>query len=113
VLLASGIGNPAAFEASVASLGARVLGHRRFPDHHAWSEAEARELAGEAARAEAWLVTTAKDAVKLAPLGSAARALEVELEIVAGAPVLAALLDALPPSRARRERSALHEGLHG
>ena len=64
-----------------------------------------------------WLVVSAKDAVKLRPLAFAARAvvrvLEVELELLEGAPALAALLDALPVSQAQRERAALHEGLHG
>ena len=113
VLLASGIGNPGAFEATVRGLGARVVEHRRFADHHGYSPDDARRLAREADEAGAWLVTTGKDAVKLGPLGCPGRALEVELELVSGSPVLAALLDALPPSRARRERAALHEGLHG
>jgi exopolyphosphatase/pppGpp-phosphohydrolase len=56
---------------------------------------------------------TSKDAVKLRALGVSALALEVELAIVRGAMVLEALLDALPPSRAQRERAALHEGLAG
>jgi hypothetical protein len=39
--------------------------------------------------------------------------LAVEIELVEGAAVLAALLDALPRGRAARERASLHEGLHG
>jgi hypothetical protein len=39
--------------------------------------------------------------------------LEVEIAILTGAPVLAALLDSLPTGRQARERRALHEGLHG
>jgi tetraacyldisaccharide 4'-kinase len=113
VWLASGIAHPAAFERSARDLGAVVAGHRRFPDHHAWSAEEARALEDEARRAGALLVTTGKDAVKLAPLGCRARALAIELELTAGAPALAALLDALPRSRARREREALHGGLSG
>lgn len=109
--VASGIGHPAAFEATLASLGARVRERRRFSDHHAFSAAD---LDGLGSR---WLVVSAKDAVKLRPLAFAARAvvrvLEVELELLEGAPALAALLDALPVSQAQRERAALHEGLHG
>ena len=107
--LVSGIGNPEAFERTVEELGARVTEHRRFPDHHAFG---AGDVAGLGAGGRA-LVTTAKDAVKLARLAPDALALEVELELVAGAPVLDALLDALPAGRARRERASLHEGLHG
>jgi tetraacyldisaccharide 4'-kinase len=113
VLLVSGIGNPEAFEASGGALGARITGHHRLADHHPYSAAEARALVAEAEREQAWLVTTAKDAAKLRPLGVQGRALEVELELLSGAPVLAALLDALPPARGLRERRALHEGLHG
>jgi tetraacyldisaccharide 4'-kinase len=89
--LASGIGNPEAFERTVRDLGARVKTHRAFADHHLYAAADLRGL-GEAGRA---LVVTAKDAVKLAPLGVAFLALEVELAIVAGDAVLEALLDAL------------------
>ena len=127
VRLVSGIGHPAAFEATVAGLGATVVEHRRFPDHHAYTAEQARALLADPEGTRARLITTAKDAVKLGALldadgdlgsgggvrGARACALEVELELTAGAPVLAALLDALPESRARRERRTLHEGLHG
>jgi len=110
VELLSGIGNPEGFERSVRALGAEVAAHRRFADHHDYAEAD---LAGLGAR----VVTTTKDAVKLVGL-SAARALdawvlEVEFAITSGAPALGALLDALAPSRAERERAALHGGLAG
>ena len=104
--LVSGIGNPDAFRAALEQLGARIRAERRFPDHHAFSAEDVRGLAGP-------IVCTSKDAVKLRPLGVELLALEVELVLRFGAPVLAALLDALPPSRAARERAALHEGLHG
>jgi tetraacyldisaccharide 4'-kinase len=107
--LVSGIGNPEGFEATLRALGASVVEHRRFPDHHPY---ERRDLEGLGADGR-WVVTTGKDAVKLAPLGLEARVLDVELELTGGAPVVAALLDALPESRATRERNALHEGLHG
>jgi tetraacyldisaccharide 4'-kinase len=109
--LVSGIGHPEAFERTVGELGARVVEHRRFPDHHAYA---AGDLAGLGARPVA---ITAKDAVKLrrvaGGLAPAIRVLEVELELVEGETVLEALIDALPPARARAERAALHEGLHG
>lgn len=109
VALVSGIGNPEAFESTVRALGARIAEHRRFPDHHPYTAAD---VAGLAAKGSA-VVTTAKDLVKLGEQLPAARALEVELEVVSGEPALDALLDALAPGRAQRERTALHEGLHG
>ena len=105
--LVSAVGNPDAFENTVKELGASVVSHWRFRDHHAF---EKGELAGLGERP---LLVTAKDAVKLEGLGVPFGVLEVELEIVRGASVLAALLDALPVSESIRARRALHEGLHG
>ena len=107
--LVSGIGNPAAFEASVLALGASVAEHRRFPDHHAFA---AGDLAGLGTDGR-WVITTAKDAVKLEGVELDLRVLEIELALTTGGPVIEALLDALPPGRALLERRALHEGLHG
>jgi tetraacyldisaccharide 4'-kinase len=111
--LVSGIGNPDAFERSVRDLGADVVAHRRFGDHHAYT---ARDLEG-LGRGGARVVTTAKDAVKLAPLseraGIDAWVLEIEIALREGASVLAALLDSLPEASAARERRALHGGLAG
>jgi hypothetical protein len=39
--------------------------------------------------------------------------LDVEMEVTRGAPILDALLDALPPTQRSRERASIHEGLHG
>lgn len=106
--LVSAIGNPEAFQRTLEGLGARVASHRVFPDHHLYSSADLDGL-GAGGR---WLVTTEKDAVKL----SETRALYVlgtDFELVEGAAVLDALLDALPPSDERNRRHALHEGLHG
>jgi tetraacyldisaccharide 4'-kinase len=111
--LVSGIANPDAFRAQVAGLGARVRSERCFPDHHAYSAADAAELARLADGGGGPLVCTQKDAVKLVPLGLECLSLQVELALVSGAPVLEALLDALPRSQAERERAALHEGLAG
>ena len=108
VQLVSAVGNPEAFERTVTGLGGRITGHRDFPDHHRYTRADFAEQ-----RTDRWLVTTAKDAVKLDELGVGAHVLEVELVIEDGAGVLEALLDALPPGRARLERRNLHEGLHG
>jgi len=62
----SALGNPEAFPRSVRSLGADLLAHRSFRDHH-WYTAEDMASMGEEAAAlgaEA-VVTTEKDAVKI------------------------------------------------
>lgn len=121
VLALSAIGNPAAFARTLSDLGARVVEERRLPDHHAYTAADLAALpAGPGAPL---VVTTAKDAVKLAPLSQRAtsgapqaadvRVLYMELEVTRGGDVLDALLAALPPGAAARQRAALHEGLHG
>jgi tetraacyldisaccharide 4'-kinase len=107
--LASGIGNPRAFEATVRSLGARIREHRAFEDHHAFASDDLAGL-GEGGRL---LVVTGKDAPKLADLGASFLALDVAIAIRTGAGVLEALLDALPPAEAARGRGALRAGMHG
>lgn len=108
VELVSALGNPEAFQRTVEGLGARVVRHRVFADHHAYSAADLEE----ASAPGRWLVTSEKDAVKLAGWRRC-HVLGVEFELREGAPVLAALLDGLQPGEALRARRALHEGLHG
>ena len=74
VLVISAVGDPAAFEAQLSALGAKVES-RRFADHHRFTAAEAVRLAGEAALlargagdAAPVALCTLKDAVKLASL---------------------------------------------
>ena len=109
--LVSAIGNPDAFEATVRSAGARVREHRRFADHHAY---RAGDLAGlGAGEPPLPVVTTTKDAVKLGQLLPGALALEIDFEPTTSLPALEALLEAIPAGTRRRERDAMHEGLHG
>lgn len=107
----SALGSPAAFERTLEDLGARLIERRRLPDHHRYVATDLDGL-GAAGRI---VVTSAKDATKLETLQLAQDVwvLDIEFELVEGAAVLEALLDALRPSRAGRERVALHEGLHG
>lgn len=63
VVLVSGIGNPAAFAATVTSLGARIAGDLRFPDHHHYGDADLETIRQASRRGR--LLTTTKDAVKL------------------------------------------------
>jgi tetraacyldisaccharide 4'-kinase len=112
--LLSGLGNPAAFEATVCGLGARVVEHRALPDHHPFV---AGDLVGLGARP---LVITTKDEPKLRPVISAGTGapfevwvLDIELRVTEGEQHLQRLLANLPEAQARRERDALHGGLHG
>lgn len=80
VVLASGIGNPAGFERTARDLGWHVREHLRFPDHHAYTEADCAQLKATAQRHQATVVVTAKDAIKLRNRGlSGAQVLEITL----------------------------------
>lgn len=63
VLVVSALGDPSSFEESVSAIGASVAGRKRYPDHHRYTRAEAAEVLGQ----QRWVVTTAKDIVKLRP----------------------------------------------
>lgn len=64
VLAISAIGEPAAFEAQLTALGARLTS-AAFADHHAFSPGDVARLAARAPR-DGLVVCTLKDAVKLA-----------------------------------------------
>ncbi len=104
VVAAAGVGDPAAFAAQLAAAGARVE-LARYADHHAYTAADAAQLAGRAKRG-ALLVTTLKDAVKLGPLWPRGAAplwyVTQRVTVERGAEALAARLDAVAAaSRAR------------
>jgi tetraacyldisaccharide 4'-kinase len=66
VFLCCGIANPAAFQKTAVSLGARVVGLRAFSDHHHYCREDVVAVKSDAAEVGAELVmTTGKDAVKL------------------------------------------------
>lgn len=86
--LVSGIGNSESFRRSVEAAGIRMAGETRFQDHHGYSayDVKAAEAQAHAAGAE-WLLTTEKDAGKLAPLVPSSRrwwALRIRAEVVTG-----------------------------
>lgn len=66
VLAISAIGDPRAFEGQLRDTGARVA-TRTFADHHAFSQADVRQLSYDATGAD-FAVSTLKDAVKLGPV---------------------------------------------
>jgi tetraacyldisaccharide 4'-kinase len=65
VLAFAGIGRPERFFATLAQLGAVVVGSRRFGDHHRYSRSEIEHLKSEARSQNAMLVTTEKDFVRM------------------------------------------------
>lgn len=102
VLAFCGIGRPAKFVETLGAAGARNAVLRPFPDHHAYVDADARQLLDEAARTGLALVTTEKDRVKLKGSAAldelAARTVTVPVQLVPADP---AALDRLiaPVSR--------------
>jgi tetraacyldisaccharide 4'-kinase len=60
-----GIARPEKFFASLRALGATLAGNVSFADHHAYTAADMAALAARAEAAQALLVTTEKDAVRL------------------------------------------------
>ncbi len=63
----AGIGRPEKFFTTLEAMGCILAGRRGFADHHPYSRAEMREVVDAAAALDAVLVTTEKDAVRLAP----------------------------------------------
>ncbi|MCR9245664.1 MAG: tetraacyldisaccharide 4'-kinase [bacterium] len=68
VVLLSAIARPESLRDTVVALGAEVVRELRYRDHHRYTLAEARAAVEAAMAAEAMLVTTEKDDVKLAAL---------------------------------------------
>lgn len=66
LLTFSGIAYPEKLLGSLRELGGNVVGNIDFPDHHRFSESDARLLLKESKRLNAVPITTNKDAVRLA-----------------------------------------------
>ena len=65
VVAFAGIGNPEKFFLTLRDLGCKVKAAHPYADHHLYSEVEIKRLKEEADNAEAQLVTTEKDAMRL------------------------------------------------
>jgi tetraacyldisaccharide 4'-kinase len=65
----AGIGHPEKFFASLANVGAQIVGSIRFPDHYAYRRADITDLQRAAKARNAQPVTTEKDFVRLRPWG--------------------------------------------
>jgi tetraacyldisaccharide 4'-kinase len=63
----AGIGRPEKFFESLRALGAELIAAERFEDHHPYTAAEIARLKSKARGANAQLVTTEKDFVRLTP----------------------------------------------
>lgn len=83
VCLLSSVGDPGGFEQTVTELGATVAAHAAFPDHHRYDVHEWRQVCACAAEAKAAaIVTTEKDAVRVAPLLAEPAGVAVPLWVV-------------------------------
>lgn len=101
VVLLSSIGDPGYFEETVRSLGADIVRHMAYPDHHDYRPKDMADITA-SCRAVGFdhLLTTEKDAVKLLRLGLymtdySLLALGVEMEITKGRSELLAGLHSL------------------
>ena len=65
VMAVGGLARPSRFHEFCQKQGLNVIGLKRFPDHHPYTEADVREL--ESMAPGVLLLTTGKDAVRLAP----------------------------------------------
>ena len=91
VELLSAIARPKAFEATVTHLGATVCVHHRRPDHHRHGVQEVERLARDVAARGRLLLTTEKDAVKLAAVTAPFSFLRIALRFLGDAPTAAEL----------------------
>ena len=81
LLAFAGIGRPAKFFTTLQTLGAELVGTRSFPDHHPYRAGEIDRLLRTAERAQARLITTAKDIVRVpVAVRAAIEVLEVEID---------------------------------
>lgn len=82
VLAFAGIADPQKFYRTVRSIGGEIVIDRSFPDHHPFTNDEIAVLLGEADAEDLLIVTTAKDAVRLAGRLGAAKTLLERLRVV-------------------------------
>jgi tetraacyldisaccharide 4'-kinase len=97
-----GLGNPEAFRRTLCDLGASVADFRAFPDHHSYTRQDVEQLRswGREQPADALMVTTQKDLVKLRLRELGGRplwALRIHLQFRAGQADLDALLERVLP----------------
>ncbi|MEK6738172.1 MAG: tetraacyldisaccharide 4'-kinase [Planctomycetota bacterium] len=94
------IGNPMSLRKSIENLGAKVLGFRTFPDHHAYSLNDLKKLDEESQRLMPdAIITTQKDKVKIknddVAWGFPLWTLKMEIRILEGCGILERKIDAV------------------
>jgi tetraacyldisaccharide 4'-kinase len=107
--LASGIADSGQLAQSIAAAGWTIAGERAFADHHRYTRADAGELARAAASAgAAFVLTTAKDAVRLRPVWSGAMPLHVaRMTLEIDGTFHDWLIERVRDARASKQRAAL------
>lgn len=86
-----GVADPELFLGNARESGARIEGALVYPDHHAFGAADVARIRG--AAGDGVVLTTEKDAVRLAGSGLPLLVLEQRVELEAGWPALEAELD--------------------
>jgi tetraacyldisaccharide 4'-kinase len=95
----AGIGRPQKFFQTLRMIGAEIVAAQSFPDHHRFSATELSVLKAAAQRANALLVTTEKDFVRLDAIARQS-IVPVPVHAVFAEPdALTSLLDRLPQAR--------------
>jgi len=111
VVLFAGIAHPRSFVTTVSSLGAEVVGTRWFPDHHRYTLRNLQSLLqSNRFPTHDYLVTTEKDAVKLAELigfdDATIVVVRVAIDFVdGGGTILQAILEQRLPRRPSESRA--------
>ena len=110
MLAFAGIGHPEKFFDTVAGMGGNIVARREFPDHHFYTDEDARDLLRAARKSGSRLVTTEKDAVRLLrgsdelrALAEAAAVVEIEVRFELDVTAAAIIRETLAAWRRRRE----------
>lgn len=107
LLAMTGIARPEKFYVTLTALGANIVQKKDFPDHHAFTESEARELLEVARQDQLSIVMTKKDWVRLSNSGECgrlrhtAKVLEIDVQINHPQQLLARLEKAISSSASR------------
>ena len=99
VLAFSGVGNPEGFRHTLEETGARIVEHAVFRDHHRYTASEIEGIVAQGASLSVdRIVTTEKDAVRIASLPGAGAilALRIGMRIEDETPLMSAIAGVLP-----------------
>ncbi|MGA7674668.1 MAG: tetraacyldisaccharide 4'-kinase [Rhizomicrobium sp.] len=95
----AGIGRPEKFFRSLRVFGAEIVGTKRFADHHIYTSSEIARLKATARTADALLVTTEKDYVRMTEAEREGIAVLPVRAVIDNTKALELLLDRLWPAR--------------